>query len=148
MNPTEFIQYGVRALAGGTEVHYRSAVSRLYYGAFHTAKDILAMRCGIDIPIHEAHAKLPKCLMSADDLAVRDAGRKLDSLRQMRRIADYELGDPSPQSSRWAHRQMHLALQVLHLLEQWQTQATFEQTAETIRLFARDVLKLGVRNTE
>ena len=102
MDPTEFIQLGVKLLGRNTEAELRTAVSRFYYGAFHIAYQMLVDKCGIVIPENQAHAKLPQLFWYSEEPHLDDVGRQLNSLRKMRRLADYDLDDPTPRQPAWA----------------------------------------------
>src|SRR5947209_2642605 len=77
---------------GVREVDWRSAVSRAYYAAFHTARDLLR-RCGFVVPrADRAHAYLQMRLFNSGHLDVSQAGNHLETLRRARNVADYDLG--------------------------------------------------------
>lgn len=144
MDPAEFINCGLRLVAGSTEADWRSAVSRMYYGAFHSACDLLA-GCGVELPRHQAHAKLTQCLSQAANQSLVEASRKLSSLREARRIADYELRDPKPQNPQWARAQIYHTQAVMAAILDCSSAADFDKSAASIRQYARDTLRLTVR---
>ncbi len=148
MDATDFIQLGIKLLGRGTEAETRTAVSRLYYGAFHIASGILSEKCGIEIPENQAHAKLSQLFWRANNPNLENVGRQINSLRIMRRIADYELNDPKPSKVTWGQEPLLLTQDIIQSLTAWSSSADFQVSAENIRLYARDVLKLNVKNIE
>jgi uncharacterized protein (UPF0332 family) len=143
MNPSEFVQLGYRLGDGSTEAEWRTAVSRMYYGAFHTACELL-IKCGVTIPTHQARTKVPHCLSMATHIGAKMAGKDLQTLREMRRIADYELDNREPMDIGWAQDQKAFTQQIMDSLAEWSADTTFQTSAESIRKYAREVLKLPV----
>lgn len=93
MKPIEFVVLATRLSADSSEACQRSALSRGYYGAYHTALELLQC-CGLQFTeAAEAHEHLYRCLAESKDDALVIAARKLKSLRQARNDADYDLSD-------------------------------------------------------
>lgn len=93
MTGEDFISIATQLLAGNSEAHYRSAVSRAYFGAFHVARDFVRS-CGILVSFGpEAHKSVRWCLGNAGSDKLADAARQLESLRLVRNKADYDLTD-------------------------------------------------------
>jgi uncharacterized protein (UPF0332 family) len=77
-----------------TEAEWRSAISRAYYAAFHSAREFLT-RLRFRVPAGEqAHAYLWLRLSNTSDLKADSIGRLLRDLRGRRNNADYDLGRP------------------------------------------------------
>lgn len=91
MKPAEFLRIAEDLAAGNTEAQWRSAVSRVYYGAFHEAR-LLLRSCGVSLSGgNDSHAKVSYCLQRSADPSVPRAATKLGLLRSVRNDADYEL---------------------------------------------------------
>ncbi|MFQ6057936.1 MAG: hypothetical protein ACE5MB_03520 [Anaerolineae bacterium] len=73
------------------EACLRSAISRAYYAALNTARDLLRDQWGIEVPESaEIHWFVPQWFMDEDDLDRKEIGALLDRLRDRRRKADYD----------------------------------------------------------
>jgi uncharacterized protein (UPF0332 family) len=95
----DFLTVAQALSAGPTEAAWRSAISRAYYAAFHTAREFVT-RLGFRVPAGEqAHAYLWLRLSNTGDPAADVIGRLLRDLRGRRNTADYELGRPRSQAN-------------------------------------------------
>jgi uncharacterized protein (UPF0332 family) len=95
----DFLAVAMALAAGPTEAEWRSAVSRAYYSAFHTARELL-MRMRFRVPAGEqAHAYLWLRLSNTGDAKSDTIGRLLRDLRGRRNNADYDLGRPRTQAN-------------------------------------------------
>lgn len=93
MTGDDFIRMATQLLAGNSEAHFRTAVSRAYYGAFHIGRDFVR-GSGILVPAGpEAHKSVRWCLANAGLQELADAAVQLESLRSARNKADYDLAD-------------------------------------------------------
>jgi hypothetical protein len=93
MNAIGFLALAKELLAGPSDAHCRTAVSRAYYGAFHLACQLVS-DCGVKLPRSAAaHEKATQCMQSSKNSDVALAGVKLHSLRRARNSADYSLED-------------------------------------------------------
>jgi uncharacterized protein (UPF0332 family) len=84
--------------SGFPEACLRSAISRAYYAALNTARNLLQDEWGVEVPeTAEIHQFIPNWFMNEDDLNQREIGTVLDRLRDRRRKADYddEIARPS-----------------------------------------------------
>ncbi|MEW6232327.1 MAG: HEPN domain-containing protein [Chloroflexota bacterium] len=73
-----------------SEACLRSAISRAYYGALNTARNLLRDHWGIEVPeTAEIHQFVPRWFMDEEDLDCKEIGTLLDRLRDRRRKADY-----------------------------------------------------------
>ena len=81
MNPRDFLVVANALIVGATEAAWRSAVSRAYYAAFHTARRLLR-DLGFRTPrADQAHAYLWLRLSNCGDAQMVTAGQKLQDLR-------------------------------------------------------------------
>lgn len=81
--PLAFLEFARRlAISEDSEAGLRTAVSRAYYAIFLTAREKTGVR-----DKHKSHEKVIKALK----LASKKTGEKLDSLRRLRSVADYDL---------------------------------------------------------
>ena len=91
MNGEDFISVAGELADAGTEAHWRSAISRAYYGAFHVARNALVNR-GASIPgDSSAHIDVQNKLIRHKNKDVSNAGSLLANLRTTRNKSDYEL---------------------------------------------------------
>jgi uncharacterized protein (UPF0332 family) len=94
MTGRDFLAVASALAAGPTEAECRSAISRAYYAAFHTAREFI-IRLRFRVPAGEqAHAYLWLRLSNTGDPAADSIGRLLRDLRGRRNNADYDLGRP------------------------------------------------------
>lgn len=95
IDPGEFVTTAIKLSNSRHEADLRSAVSRGYYGAFHFARQLIE-DCGVKISrkqqyAADIHRKVRFCLRQSNNDAAKDAGDKLESLRDRRNEADYDL---------------------------------------------------------
>ena len=116
MNARAFLEVAEELATGIHEGHWRSAISRGYYAAFHGARSVFE-QCGFDVPESErVHAYCCMRLMNSGHPDVALAGRRLDALRTERNIADYDLRRIVKESE--AIRHIETAADILRLLEE------------------------------
>jgi uncharacterized protein (UPF0332 family) len=90
MNGRDFLPLAVQLAAGTTEAHWRTAVSRAYYAAFHVARRLF-VDLKFKVPrADRAHQYLVFRLSNSGEAAVEQAGRDLETLRRLRNRADYD----------------------------------------------------------
>ncbi len=77
--------------SGYAEGFLRSAISRAYYAALNTARNLLSDQWGIEVPeTAEIHRFVPRWfMMDEEDPDQQEIGILLDRLRDRRRRADY-----------------------------------------------------------
>lgn len=69
----------------------RSAISRAYYAALNTTRNLLRDQWGIEVPeTAEIHRFVPRWFMDEEDPDRQEIGMLLDRLRDRRRRADYD----------------------------------------------------------
>jgi len=77
--------------SGYSEAFQRAAISRAYYAALITARNLLRDQWGIEVPeTAEIHIFISKWFLNEDDENQKEIGVILDRLRDRRRKADYE----------------------------------------------------------
>ena len=141
MSPTEFITVATQFLAGDGEGRWRSAVSRAYYGAFHVSRQLLS-DCGIVIRIDTlAHRNVRWCLANSGEQALENAAKLLDTLREARNDADYELSSAEFSSRANAKGEVERAIEIVTLLGPYEATETKNRIAPNIRAYAS---KLGL----
>ncbi len=77
-----------RRLVASTPPHYRDAISRFYYAAYHAFRSVVYFRTGGDD--HEQHSVLPSRI-PADFPNYALWGNNLKSAREIRNSADYDM---------------------------------------------------------
>lgn len=76
--------------SGYAEGCLRSAISRAYYAALNTTRNLLSDQWGIEVPdTAEIHRFVPQWFMDEEDPDQQEIGILLDRLRDRRRRADY-----------------------------------------------------------
>jgi uncharacterized protein (UPF0332 family) len=117
MNGEKFLTLAAELASGATEAHYRSAVSRAYYGAFHVARRLLE-DVGVHLPKGEqVHAKATYCLQDYGEANAGEAADDLETLRNERNRADYDL-DRTVYQQRVAETEVKKAQQIVAALQQ------------------------------
>ena len=99
-------------LPRGGEEHYRSAVSRAYYGAFHVVREFFTGSLGLTVPPSqkkEVHQYIAVCLQNSGHAEAASAASKLSALRTDRNTADYDLQDSIFQSQKNARLRVETA---------------------------------------
>jgi len=140
MTPRAFLDVAGEWAVGTHEAEWRSAVSRAYYAAFHTARNLLEL-CGFTVPpADQAHAYLWLRLSNASHPDVVQVGHDLQYLRRVRNGADYDIAQAFPQAL--AVKQVELASGIVDLLENVPTLPTvLARITAAIQAYERDVLK-------
>ena len=139
MNPRDLLEVADDLLGGLKEAHWRSAVSRAYYAAFHEARRRLR-HCGFAVPrAEQAHAYLWLRLSNCGHADLAHAGAELNDLRSQRNWADYDFDRPLNQPT--AADYVQAARDLLHLLDLAATMpALLSQITGVIRAYEHDVL--------
>ena len=135
----EFLTLAEEWVQEGTEAHWRSALSRAYYAAFHKARRLL-VRLGFRVPrADRAHAYLWLRLSNCGDPTIQRAGSNLRILRMDRNHADYDidLGMKHAQE----RSQIDAARKIIECLDLAEAEPTRTQIIETIRTYESEVLK-------
>jgi uncharacterized protein (UPF0332 family) len=139
MNSRDFPTLAQRLLADHSEAAWRSAVSRAYYAAFHAARELL-QDLGFTVPHGErAHSYLWLRLSNCGDQQVQNTGAALNTLRQDRNRADYDLHRVLTLAN--ATRSVRAAEQCILLLDTTATAPTRTSITDTMKIYERDVLQ-------
>jgi uncharacterized protein (UPF0332 family) len=94
MTGRDFLPLARSLARGNDEAEWRTAVSRAYYAAFHTARDLLT-DLGFGTPRADtAHEYLYRRLNNCGLAPVQSAARRLHDLRRFRNQADYDFARP------------------------------------------------------
>jgi len=139
MNSRDFLTLAQTLLAASSEAAWRSAVSRAYYAAFHVARELLDSM-GFAVPRGErAHAHLWLRLSNCGDPQMATTGAALNSLRQDRNFADYDLLRPLTQAN--AVRSVRMAEQTVSLLATAAIDPLRTLITDAMKVYERNVLK-------
>ena len=138
MTGRDFLALAARLAAGPAEADWRTAASRAYYAAFHTARQLLS-DLGFTVPREErAHKYLSFRLMNAPVGQAVRAGLDLDQLRTERNRADYDLNSPFRQPAAMQHVQS--AGQVIQALDALRQEPDRIALTDAIKVYERNVL--------
>src|SRR5437899_8019069 len=94
MNGRDFLPTARRLAGSADEADWRSAASRAYYAAFHAARDLLAALRFRTPRADRAHNYLYVRFNNCGAPAVERAASRLHDLRNLRNVADYDVGPP------------------------------------------------------
>ena len=112
--------------------------------AFHKARELL-QSIGIGLPKGpECHTKLYHVLSQANDPEVQRASAKLNSLREARNDADYDLTDSRPENKKAVAIHLAAAKEVIACMDACFAGQPKAGIHADLRAYARDVLKLSV----
>jgi hypothetical protein len=143
MNPEDFMVLAVKLSSSHGEAERRSAISRAYYGLFHSAR-LIVDACDVLCPESaEAHDKVTRCLQNSGDASLVAAGRELSSLRSIRNHADYRLLDARFTDGRFIQIQLTVARHLLTVFANAKADVAPIRTA--VRKYAKETLKLRLR---
>jgi uncharacterized protein (UPF0332 family) len=145
MNARDFLDLAMRLSNEDSEADLRTSVSRAYYGAFHTAVQLLA-ELGVSLPAGpESHQKVRFCLMESGEPLGVAAGTQLHELRTARNRADYDLVDTRYGVKMNALSEIHSAQVVLRSLDLCRREPIRSRFRAKVRDYAANVLRLPVR---
>ena len=109
LRPQEFFSLAQELADNSTEVHWRSAISRAYYGVFHITRDRVSRRTNVTKG-KDVHKFLKDYLSNN---ANRTLGQNLGDLHNQRKQADYDIGIKCRTfTKRDAETQLKLALKL------------------------------------
>jgi uncharacterized protein (UPF0332 family) len=139
MDFRDYLSLAATLANGATEAQWRSACSRGYYAAFHVARRLL-LSLGFRVPqADRAHGYLWMRLSNAGVVSVRDAGSRLNNLRQERNRADYD--DHLAITQARAAQNVRFAEQVIQALDAAAVEPIRTQITDTMKVYERDVLQ-------
>jgi uncharacterized protein (UPF0332 family) len=143
MNGTQFYNFAVPLAKGPGPAEHRSCTSRAYYGAYHRARELIE-HYGVSLPGGpEWHKKVRWILDQSKDDAIKKASAKLNSLRDARNDADYELSDPKPENVKIVEYNLRTAKEIIDLVDTCIASGKAPGRA-AIREYSKGVLKLTV----
>jgi uncharacterized protein (UPF0332 family) len=138
MTGHDFLSLASQLAAGSTEADWRTAAGRVYYAAFHVARQMLE---GLKFRVpraEQAHRHLWLRLSNCGDPQVQQTGADLNELRRYRNRADYELNHFFRQAE--AYSQVRAAEQVIQVLDNL-SPAVRTQITDVMKVYERDVLR-------
>jgi uncharacterized protein (UPF0332 family) len=139
MNWRDLLPLAARLAAGTAEADWRSAVSRVYYAAFHIARRLLA-DLNFTVPrADRAHQYLVFRLSNCGDSTTEQAGRDLETLRRLRNRADYD--DAPAVTQAQAAAAVRLAEGIIRALDAVRLEPTRTQVRDAMVAYERDVLQ-------
>ena len=117
----QFIQLAGALVAntgfGDASARNRTAISRAYYGVFHSAVELLTV-FAVHVPQnHTGHQVAYQKLFQSGVQPAREAARLLNDLRGERNRADYQLGNSAPELSKNARQCVEAANDFCTLVE-------------------------------
>lgn len=134
----EFLERAKNYAEGPTEADWRSAVSRVYYAAFHVARALMS-KLGFTAPRADlAHAFLWRRLGNGGHVPLALAGSRLNQLRGERNRADYDVGS----NLSWKETQAAVTSAAM-IIATLQALSPEEQSAitEAMKTYEHDVLR-------
>ena len=138
MDARNFLALAQQLSLSATEAAWRSAVSRAYYAAFHTARQLMES-LGFHVPrADRAHAYLWLRLANCGELQVENAGQALNDLRRDRNWADYDLVRFLSQSL--SQNDSSFAARIIQVLESAALEPTRSTITAAMKIYERDVL--------
>lgn len=139
MDPQTFLTLANEWVQGPLEAHWRSAVSRAYYAAFHVAR-LLLEDLSFEVERGDrAHAYLTHRLCQCGHPEIGAAATTLIDLSRSRNEADYNL--KSPFSHGRAVQDVHTAHETITALQQGIAEPNRTTMTDAMRQYERDVLK-------
>lgn len=87
----------------------RCAISRAYYAAYNVAADFLDRIGFATTNSHNCHQAVQYALNQSGNASLRDVSTYLNTLHTERRLADYEMRNPRPESAAHADQMVKLA---------------------------------------
>jgi uncharacterized protein (UPF0332 family) len=148
MNPADFISLAIKLSNSQQESELRTAVSRAYYGAFHSARELLE-DCGIRFPSAELigadiHRKVRFCLAHTDNDDAALVVNRLSSLREQRNHADYDLKIDrfAAANARNVKTTVRIAVEIVDALQRCRSEPAFSALRATVRGYAHEILRL------
>ena len=113
MTGREFLVLAERLAATDGIAESRSAISRAYYGAFHTAVGFALPRPeSFCRPARKPTKKLRFCLLQSGVPTGKEAGEKIEIPARERNQADYELRQTRSERPSFAKRQVAVAMEI------------------------------------
>lgn len=139
VDPSSLLELARELVASKRETHFRCAVSRAYYSAFHAARQALR-RLGFSIRQgDQAHAAVHRRWSNCGHAELAKIGELLNDLRSERNVADYDIDQAFV--SRRADEAIADADVVFSQLTRKLTAEEQSNLVAAIRRYERDVLR-------
>jgi uncharacterized protein (UPF0332 family) len=139
MNWWDFLLLATRLTLGTTEADWRTAVSRAYDAAFHVARRSLA-DLHFTVPrADRAHQHLVFRLSNSGESVVEQAGRDLETLRRLRKRADYD--DVPVLTQPQAAAAVQVAEGIIQVLDTARQDPARTRMRDAMIVYERDVLQ-------
>lgn len=150
MEPADFIAVALRLATSEREADRRTAVGRAYFGAYHVARRFL-VDCGLHFSRKEmygaeTHTKVRYCLGAAANADAVNVSKNLRTLRNQRNAADYDLESTGFASVATVLQIVRMAPEIVDAVQQCCREPAFSEMRDKIRTYARDVLRIAVRD--
>jgi hypothetical protein len=118
MDGRAFLTVAQEIVRGSTEAHWRTAVGRSYYAFMLSLRDAF-LRWGISaLPQASVHQGIHRRVFTSSDTGMKQIGKWLVQLRDLRGVGDYELiGRREFSNDREARRCIRIATDALSLLD-------------------------------
>ena len=127
-----------------SEPEGRAAVERAYYSAFHRGAELIEVGCGVVMPRDpDVHRKLRFCLEQSKNEELIKIASRLNTIRSERNRADYHLADAKFSRPANVQAQLVIAKEIVAAIDA--VSVKIGDFRETIRKYASEVLKLGIR---
>jgi hypothetical protein len=131
MTPRQLLAFARGLLAGPDEAHWRSAVSRGYYAAFHDSGNFMrSLRFRVPAD-GSAHRYLSERFQNAGAPDWDYLGQRLERLRTYRTDADYNLN--TSYGFTWAEEAFEIVDEVFDLLDQLRADPNLLNAVQAIR---------------
>ncbi len=144
MDPNDFLALAAQLISLGAEAALRTAVSRAYYGAFHSAVALIR-EMGVALPVGpESHQKVRYCLMESGELSGLEAGTALQTLRKHRNRADYDLAASSEFNTTKVRNYINQSRLIIDQLQRCREEPARTRFRVGLRNYAANVLRLPV----
>lgn len=144
MTGDDFNTLAVDLLSGTSASHFRSSVSRAYYGALHIGIDLLDAM-GITLTRSDnCHAKMPIILEQSKDADLKKTMSKLQELRREGNKADYRLDLAKVDTKTNAEIQVRIAAQIIKEIKSHFPGGAYDAKHEACRHYAKNTLRLTI----
>ena len=138
MDFRDYLKLAATLAAGPAEADWRSAISRAYYAAFHVARELL-ISLGFRVPrADRAHSYMWLRIANAGAADVTLAGNRLNALRGLRNLADYDSTASMSQAS--AVNEVKNAKDIIQALDAAALEPIRTQITDVMKIHERDIL--------
>jgi hypothetical protein len=143
MDPREFLGLAKDLLdATPNAVACRTAIGRSYYAALNVA---LSMLSELNIRLdrdEDSHKRLAQILDSSENPDLKRACVRLANQKNLRKLADYDMGNASVETSQKAGLVFQLAKQTIEELDRVHSDANeWKEASEKMLAYAKNILR-------